>query len=81
MLLLLPIVIALFLAVNMGASGTAPSFAAPHGAGLLRREWIPGLFGISVLLGAVVGGQKVVQMIAGEIVPAGAMQFVLGLLL
>lgn len=74
MLLLLPFLIALFLAVNMGASGTAPSFAAPHGAGLLRRETIPGLFGVFVLLGAVLAGHKVVRTLSGEIVPAEAMQ-------
>lgn len=77
MLLLLPILIGLFLAVNMGASGTAPSFAAPHGAGLLRRESIPGLFAIFVLLGAVLGGQKVVRTVAGEIVPVQSMQLTL----
>ncbi len=74
MWLIFPILIALFLAINMGASGTAPSFAAPHGANLLRRESIPGLFGLFVLLGAVLAGQKVVKTLSGEILPAGSMQ-------
>lgn len=73
MLLLVPIVIGLFLAVNMGASGTAPSFAAPHGASLLRREAIPGLFGTFVLLGAVLAGHKVVRTLGGEILPRADM--------
>lgn len=73
MLLLLPVLIALFLAINMGASGTAPSFAAPHGASLLRRESIPRLFGLFVLLGAVLAGRKVVRALGGEILPQEAM--------
>jgi phosphate/sulfate permease len=73
MLLLVPVLIGLFLAVNMGASGTAPAFAAPYGAGLVQREKIPGLFGVFVLLGAVLAGHKVVRTLAGEIVPAPAM--------
>lgn len=77
MLLLVPILIGIFLAINMGASGTAPSFAAPHGASLVRRESIPGLFGVFVLLGAVVAGQKVVRTLAGEILPAHVMQITL----
>ncbi|OFV85396.1 MAG: hypothetical protein A2620_02640 [Acidobacteria bacterium RIFCSPHIGHO2_01_FULL_67_28] len=74
MLLLIPVLIGLFLAVNMGASGTAPSFAAPLGANLIRRESVPGLFGLFVLLGAVVAGHKVVRTLSGEILPASAMQ-------
>ncbi len=74
MVLVFPILVAVFLAINMGASGTAPSFAAPHGANLLRRESIPGLFGLFVLLGAVVAGQKVVKTLAGDILPAESMQ-------
>ena len=74
MLLLLPILIGLFLAINMGASGTAPSFAAPLGASLIRRESIPGLFGLFVLVGAVVAGHKVVRTLSGDILPASVMQ-------
>lgn len=74
MLLLLPILIGFFLAVNMGASGTAPAFAAPHGASLLRRELIPGLFGLFVLLGAILAGHKVVKTLGGEILPAVEMR-------
>ena len=74
MLLLLPILIGLFLAINMGASGTAPSFAAPLGASLIRRESVPGLFGLFVLVGAVVAGHKVVRTLSGDILPASVMQ-------
>ncbi len=69
-ILLVPLVVAIFLAVNMGASGTAPSFSASYGANLLRRELIPGLFGTCVLLGAVIAGSKVVKTIGRDILPA-----------
>jgi sulfate permease len=49
----------MFLAVNMGGSGTAPSFAAAYGANLIRKDLIPGLFGIMVFAGAIFSGGKV----------------------
>lgn len=58
-LILIPLIISMFLAINMGASGTAPSFSASYGANLIRKDLIPGLFGIFVFLGAVFGGKEV----------------------
>lgn len=49
----------MFLAINMGASGTAPSFSAAYGANLIRKDLIPGLFGLFVFLGALIGGKEV----------------------
>lgn len=49
----------MFLAVNMGGSGTAPAFSAAYGANVLRRTIIPGLFGIMVLAGALIAGKEV----------------------
>ncbi|HMQ07581.1 MAG TPA: inorganic phosphate transporter [Saprospiraceae bacterium] len=57
--LLAPFLLAMFLAVNMGGSGTAPSFSAAYGARVLKRSMIPGLFGIMVLSGALVAGKEV----------------------
>jgi sulfate permease len=57
--LLIPFLVAMFLAINMGASGTAPSFAAAYGANIVRRFSIPGLFGICVFAGAILAGKKV----------------------
>lgn len=74
---LIPMSIAIFLAFNMGASGTAPSFAAAYGANLVRRELIPGIFGVFVILGGLLAGGKVVKTIGGEIVPSGEMGLVL----
>ncbi len=48
----------MFLAINMGGSGTAPSFSAAYGANVIRRNLIPGLFGIMVFLGAIIAGKE-----------------------
>jgi len=37
-------IIGMFLGVNMGASGTAPSFSAAYGANIIKRLAIPGVF-------------------------------------
>ncbi|MFN8258363.1 MAG: inorganic phosphate transporter [Bacteroidales bacterium] len=55
--LLIPFIIAMFLAINMGGSGTAPSFSAAYGANIIRKSLIPGLFGIMVFLGAILAGK------------------------
>ncbi len=70
---LIPIIIAFFLAFNMGGSGTAPSFSALYGADLIKKDYIPALFGAFVMLGALLAGSKVVQTIGGAILPAEAM--------
>lgn len=57
--LTIPFLLAMFLAINMGASGTAPSFSAAYGANVLKRSVIPGLFGIMVLAGALIAGSEV----------------------
>ena len=55
--LLIPFLVAIFLAINMGGSGTAPSFSAAYGANIIRKGLIPGLFGIMVFIGAIVAGK------------------------
>jgi len=55
---LIPLIIALFLAITMGGSGTGPSFSAAYGANVVRKSAIPGLFGIMVFLGALVAGKE-----------------------
>lgn len=56
--MLVPFLIAMFLAINMGGSGTGPSFSAAFGANAIRRSLIPGLFGIMVFLGAIFAGKE-----------------------
>lgn len=74
---LIPLVVAIFLAINMGASGTAPSFSAVYGADLLKKEMIPGLFGFFVFAGVIVAGEKVVLTIGKGILPNELMSLTL----
>lgn len=55
--LLIPFIIAMFLAITMGGSGTGPAFSAAYGANVVRKSIIPGLFGIMVFLGAILAGK------------------------
>ncbi|MCB9256024.1 MAG: inorganic phosphate transporter [Chitinophagales bacterium] len=57
--LTLPFLLAMFLAINMGGSGTAPAFSAAYGSRVIRLALIPGIFGIMVLLGAIIAGKEV----------------------
>ncbi len=55
--LLIPYIVAMVLAMTMGGSGTAPAFSAAYGANVIRKNLIPGLFGIMVFLGAILAGK------------------------
>ena len=77
---IIPLLVAMFLAINMGGSGTAPTFAAAYGANLIRRDLIPGLFGIFVFLGAVVAGEKVIMTVGGDILPSEIVTMVLSVI-
>lgn len=74
---LFPLLIGMFLAINMGGSGTAPSFSAAFGAKLIRKNLIPGLFGLFVFLGALIAGKKVVSTIGKGILPSGVISLTL----
>lgn len=65
--LLLPFIIAMFLAITMGGSGTGPAFSAAYGANILRKSLIPGLFGIMVFLGAILAGKGTAATIGKEL--------------
>jgi phosphate/sulfate permease len=75
--LLLPLLVAMFLGINMGGSGTAPSFATAYGSGILRRTFIPGLFGIFVLLGALLAGKNTAITLGKGILPAVSLDYTL----
>lgn len=74
---ILPLVVAIFLAINMGGSGTAPSFSAAYGANLIPRSLIPGLFGTMVFIGAIIAGKKVAITLGSGIIPAESMTIML----
>ena len=70
MVFIIPVLVAIFLAMNMGGSGTAPSFSAAYGANMIKKEYIPFLFGIFVMLGAIIAGDKVIKTIGGSVLAA-----------
>jgi len=58
------IVIALFFAMNIGASGTAASMGSAYGGGAIKRKLFAVLLvGFAALAGAVLGGGEVVKTI------------------
>lgn len=73
--LLIPFLMAMFMAVNMGGSGTAPAFSAAYGAGVIRRTIIPGVFGIMVFLGAIVAGKGTASTIGKGLLAPEMMSF------
>jgi sulfate permease len=71
--LLIPFLIGIFLAINMGGSGTAPSFSAAYGANIIRRTAIPGFFGIMVFAGALIAGKATATTVGRDLLPAEMM--------
>ena len=74
---LIPFIIAMFFAINMGGSGTGPAFSAAYGANVIRKSLIPGLFGLMVFLGAIIAGKSTATTIGKEILPPEMMSFTL----
>ncbi len=72
---LIPFVIAMFLAINMGGSGTAPAFSAAYGANVIKTSLIPGLFGVAVFVGAIIGGKETAKTIAKGLLDPNLMNF------
>ena len=73
--LLIPYIIAMFLAINMGGSGVGPSFSVAYGANIIRRNLVPGLFGIMVFIGAIVAGKSTSLTIGKEMLPIEMMDY------
>ena len=67
-MIIVALILAAFFAMNMGGSGMSPAFAAPYGAGAIGRKRAALLFGLFVLLGAFIAGDKVVNTISKGIV-------------
>lgn len=55
--LLIPFLVAMFLAMTMGGSGIGPSFSAAYGANMIRKTAVSGIFGIMVFAGAILAGK------------------------
>jgi sulfate permease len=67
--------IVIFFAINMGASGIAPSFAAVYGGRLIKKKNSLILFGAFVILGAVLLGKNVTLTLGKGILPKELMSF------
>jgi len=63
------IVVVIFFAINMGASGVAPSFAAAYGSKLIKKKVALSIFGIFVIIGAVILGKNVAMTLGKGLIP------------
>lgn len=70
-----------FFAINMGASGIAPSFAASLGAKLIKKWRAMFLFGLFVILGAVALGKNVSSTLGKNLLPREFMSFEVALII
>lgn len=73
--LILLISLVVFFAVNMGASGIAPSFAAVYGAKLIKKRMTIILFSIFVVLGAIALGRNVSITLGKNLLPKEFLSF------
>jgi len=73
--LLIPFIVAIFLGITMGGSGTGPAFSAAYGANVIRKSLIPGLFGIMVFLGAIIAGKETATTVGKGLVNQELMSF------
>lgn len=63
--------VALFFALNIGASGAAASISIPYGSGAIPNRRIALLIcGVAIFLGAILGGSEVVKTIGSSIIPS-----------
>lgn len=63
------ITVVIFFAMNMGASGIAPTFSAVYGGRLIKKKLAVLLFTVFVVLGALTLGRGVVKTLSQGILP------------
>ncbi len=73
--LIIPFLVSMFLAVTMGGSGTGPAFSAAYGANILKKNAIPGLFGLMVFLGAVIAGKATARTVGEGLINPDLMNY------
>ncbi|WP_417898179.1 inorganic phosphate transporter [Bacillus haimaensis] len=69
MLVTIAVIVGLFFAMNIGASGAAASMGIAYGSGVVKRNAALVLCGIAVFFGAWLGGGEVVRTMGSGIVP------------
>jgi sulfate permease len=74
---LIPLLAAVFLAINMGGTSISPSFSAAYGSNVIRRSMIPGLFGIMVFLGAMIAGKGTAATLGKDLIHPDLMNWIL----
>lgn len=74
---LIPLLTAVFLAINMGGTSISPSFSAAYGANVIRKSMIPGLFGIMVFLGAMIAGKGTASTLGKDLIQPDLLNWVL----
>jgi sulfate permease len=72
---ILLILAVVFFAMNMGASGIAPSFAAIYGGKLIKKKRALLFFGLFVILGALALGRNVSLTLGKNLLPAQFLNF------
>lgn len=68
MRIIVTILISIFLAINMGASGFSVSFTPSYGCGIIKRKQAIMLYTIFVLVGAILIGDRVVDTLSLKLV-------------
>ncbi|MDO8536245.1 MAG: inorganic phosphate transporter [Candidatus Omnitrophota bacterium] len=72
---ILLVTVVIFFAMNMGASGVAPSFAASYGGRLIKRKAAVLTFGLFVIVGACLLGKNVALTLGKDLVPKEFINF------
>jgi len=72
---IIPFIISMFLAINMGGSGTGPAFSVAFGANVLKKNSVPALFGLMVFLGAIIAGKATSATMGKELVNPELMNY------
>ncbi len=72
---IVPFLISMFLAINMGGSGTGPAFSVAFGANVLRKTSIPALFGLMVFLGAIIAGKATSETVGKGLINPELMNY------
>ena len=69
------IAVVVFFAMNMGASGIAPSFAGIYGGRMIKKKKALLLFPLFVIIGAILMGKNVAVTLGKNFLPAGLISF------
>ena len=81
LILISAIVLAAFLALNIGANNSAASMATAYGAGVRTKKQAVIIIAVFALLGALIAGAPVVKTLGNGLVPSEVLSSHIGLVL